>query len=158
MRTFLTTLILIFALNSVGFSQRQVTPEEREQTQISSAQRQTDLIAEFLDLTDEQADTIFQINLKFALLRMQLIDETRGGDRAGLRERLDELNEQREVEIMPLLNPEQAELFLENKREAEQRREQMRRAVEERRRTGDLQTDTAHRSLIVPIFTETTEE
>jgi len=46
------------------------------------------------------------------------------------------------------------ERFLEQQREAQARREQMRQAVEERRRTGDLQRDTADRSLIVPIFTE----
>ncbi|MCL2413844.1 MAG: hypothetical protein FWC94_01135 [Bacteroidales bacterium] len=154
MKTIFTTLVLFFVLNSIAFAQRQMAPEEREHMQISSALRQTELMAEFLDLTDEQIDTIFEINLKYAILRTQIMDDARNSDRTVLRNLLDELDEKREAEILPLLNANQTELFLEQKSEAQLRRDQMRQAVEERRRTGDLQRDTASRSLIVPIFRE----
>ena len=155
MKVFFTTLALFFVLSSIVFAQRRMAPEEREHMQISSALRQTELMAEFLNLTDNQIDTAFEINLKYAILRTQITDEVHSSERATLRNLLDELDEKRDAEILPLLNASQIELFLEQRNEAQLRRDQMRQAVEERRRTGDLQRDTtAGRSLIVPIFTE----
>ena len=155
MKIFFTTLALFFVLSSIVFAQRRMAPEEREHMQISSALRQTELMAESLNLTDNQIDTIFEINLKYAILRTQITDEVHSSERTTLRNLLDELDEKRDAEILPLLNASQIELFLEQRNEAQLRREQMRQAVEERRRTGDLQRDTtAGRSLIVPIFTE----
>ena len=149
---------LVFVLISDGFAQqrpaRQITAEEREYAQIVSATRQTELLADFLELNEAQADTIFEIYLRFGGLRFQAMDEARTEGRTDLRTTLETLDEQRDAEILLVLEPGQAERFLQQQTEAQVRREQMRQAVEDRRRTGDLQRDTADRSLIVPIFTE----
>jgi len=149
---------LIFALFAMSFAQqraaRQITAEEREYAQIVSATRQTELLADFLELNEVQVDTIFEIYLRFGGLRFQAMDDARTEGRTDLRETLEALDQQRDAEILSVLEPGQTERFLQQQSEAQMRREQMRQAVEERRRTGDLQRDTAGRSLIVPIFTE----
>jgi len=158
MKTFLTVIILSFVLISDGFAQqrpaRQMTTEEREYAQIVSATRQTELLADFLELNDVQVDTIFEIYLRFGGLRFQAMDEAHTEGRTDLRETLEALDQQRDAEILSLLDPSQTERFLQQQSEAQMRREQMRQAVEDRRRTRDLQRDTADRSLIVPIFIE----
>jgi len=158
MKTFLTVIILSFVLISDSFAQqrtsRQMTEEEREYAQFTSALRQTEQMADFLDLSDPQIEAIFEIYHRFATLRFQAMEEARTANRTDLRATLDALDEQRDAEILPILDPNQTALFLEHKNEAQARREQMRQAVEDRRRTRDLQRDTADRSLIVPIFTE----
>jgi len=149
---------LIFALFAMSFAQqraaRQITAEEREYAQIVSATRQTELLADFLELNETQVDTIFEIYLRFGGLRFQAMDDARTEGRTDLRETLEALDQQRDAEILSVLEPGQTERFLQQQTEAQMRRAQMRQAVEERRRTGDLQRDTADRSLIVPIFTE----
>ena len=156
MKTFLTVIVLSFVLISDGFAQqrpsRQMTAEEREYAQIVAATRQTELLSDFLELNERQIDTIFEIYLRFGGLRFQAMDEARTANRADLRDILDALDEQRDAEILSVLEPSQTERFLQQQSEAQMRREQMRQAVEDRRRTGDLQRDTADRSLIVPIF------
>jgi hypothetical protein len=82
------------------------------------------------------------------------MDDARSEGRTDLREILEALDQQRDAEILSVLESGQAERFLQQQSEAQMRRDQMRQAVEERRRTGDLQRDTADRSLIVPVFTE----
>jgi len=147
---------LIFALFAMSFAQqrpsRQMTAEEREYAQIVAATRQTELLSDFLELNERQIDTIFEIYLRFGGLRFQAMDEARTESRTDLRTTLETLDEQRDAEILSVLEPGQTERFLQQQTEAQMRREQMRQAVEDRRRTGDLQRDTADRSLIVPTF------
>jgi len=149
---------LIFALFAMSFAQqrpaRQMTAEEREYAQIVAATRQTELMADFLALNEAQIEGVFEIYLKFAELRFQAMDDARSEGRTDLREILEVLDQQRDAEILTVLEPSQTERFLQQQTEAQMRREQMRQAVEDRRRTGDLQRDTADRSLIVPIFIE----
>jgi len=158
MKTFFAIIILSFVLISDSFAQqrpaRQITAEEREYAQIVAATRQTELLADFLELNETQIDTIFEIYFRFGALRFQAMDDARTESRTDLRTTLETLDEQRDAEILLVLEPGQAERFLQQQTEAQVRREQMRQAVEDRRRTGDLQRDTADRSLIVPIFTE----
>jgi hypothetical protein len=140
MKTFITFATLIFALNYASFSQQatpqnlrhRLTPEEREQMQANSAQRQTEQMKEFLNLNEDQEKAILEINLKYAYLRTQVTQAARaeGGD---IRALLNELDEKREAEILPILNEDQTKLFLEQRVEQQQRRDQMRQRMEERR-------------------------
>jgi hypothetical protein len=158
MKTFFATIILSFVLISDSFAQqrpaRQITAEEREYAQIVAATRQTELLADFLELNETQIDVVFEIYFRFGALRFQAMDDARTESRTDLRTTLETLDEQRDAEILSVLEPGQTERFLQQQSEAQMRREQMRQAVEDRRRTGDLQRDTADRSLIVPVFTE----
>jgi hypothetical protein len=109
------------------------TPEEREQMLINSANRQTERLSEELNLDEEQEKTINDIFLRYAVLRTQISQAARAEERTDLRELLSELDEKRDAEILPILTESQMELFIKHKAEEQERREQMRQRVEERR-------------------------
>jgi len=145
MKTILT-IALILALNNVSFAQQgsrnsrqQMTPEQREEMLTVSAQRQTERMTEFLELNEEQQEAIHAINLKYAVLRVQITEAARTQEGMDIRTLLNELDERRDDEILPILNENQIDRFLEQKKEAQERREEMRQRVEERRRTGNLE-------------------
>jgi hypothetical protein len=115
------------------------TPEEREQMLMNSAQRQTERLKELLNLSEEQENAVSEINYRYAILRIQVSQVARTEERADLRELLSELDEKRDAEILPVLNEKQAELFIQSKNDQQERREQMRHRVEERRLQRELE-------------------
>ena len=149
MKTILTIAILIFALSNISFAQQtpprsqrqQMTPEQREEMLTASAQRQTDRMTEFLELDQEQQEAVHAINLKYAILRVQITEAARSEEGMHLPTLLNELDERRADEILPILNDSQIERFLEQRKEAQQQREQMRERVDERRRTRNLERE-----------------
>ena len=135
---------LILALSYASFAQQgpprgqrqALTPEQMEQMQIAQAQRQTEQMKTNLKLDEEQERTIGAINLKYVILRTQISEAARADQSLNLRELLNELDERRLDEILPILNEDQIEAFLKQRVEEIERREQR---FEERRQRGGEQ-------------------
>ena len=156
MKTFFTITFLVFALSKISFAQQatpenprqQMSPQERDEMQIASAQHQTDRMAEFLELNEEQTEAVHVINLKYTRLRIRVMEAARAENEASLRALLSELDELRESEILLILNEEQTERYLEQKKEAEERRNEMRQRIQEGRRPQRSETP------VIPVTTE----
>jgi uncharacterized membrane protein YgcG len=133
MKTLFTTITLIFALAYSGLAQHaeirdlrhELTPEERMQMQVAMAQRQTEQMKERLKLDKEQEKAINEINLKYAVLRAQIIDLARTQEDIDVRALMTELEEKLENEILPFLNPDQIDPYFELRKEQQERRQQM---------------------------------
>jgi ABC-type lipoprotein release transport system permease subunit len=144
----ITTIALIFALSYASFAQQsteqrrqRMNPEQREQMQVSSAQRQTEQMKALLNLDEEQESAIHKINLKYTILRTQVSEATRTEEGTNVRGFLSELEEKRESEILPILNENQIEIFFTQKKEQQERREQMRERVDQRRQQRTRDTE-----------------
>ncbi|MDR1951028.1 MAG: hypothetical protein LBP96_02215 [Bacteroidales bacterium] len=134
MKTILTTATLVFALSfncsaqqqQVMFRQgQQMTPEERTQLQVTMAQRQTQQMKERLKLDAEQEKAIGEINLKYAVLRVQVTDLAQSQEGADIPALMTELEAKQENDILPFLNENQIEPYYELKKEQQERRQQM---------------------------------
>jgi hypothetical protein len=139
MKTKLTIVALLVALSFNSFAQQlresrqRMDPAEREQMLIASANRQTEQMKELLSLDEEQEEAVNRINLRYAVLRTQVTEAARAQEGANLRELLAELEAKREAEILPVLNENQMEIFINHRKEQQERRDQMRQRVDERR-------------------------
>ena len=136
MKTILTTITLILALSHSGLAQQQtprnlrhdMTPEERMQMQVAMAQRQTALMKERLNLDADQEKNIGEINMKYAVLRIQIADLAQSQEGIDIRTLMTELEEKQENDILPFLNEDQMEPYFELKKEQEERRQHMRQS------------------------------
>jgi hypothetical protein len=134
MKTLLTTAILLFALSYSSSAQQaqprnlrhELTPEERTQMQVNMAERQTQQMKERLKLDEEQEKAVREINLKYTMLRVQILDLAQTQEGFDIPALLAELEEKRENEILPFLNDDQIDPYFALKKEQEERRLQMR--------------------------------
>ena len=141
MKTILTTIVMILALSYSSSAQQQtprnqrheMTPEERIQMQANQAQRQTEQMKTRLTLDEEQAKVIGEINLKYAVLRAQILEAARTEEGLDIRALITELEEKRENEILPFLNENQLDTYFTFKKEQEGRREQFQQNQRQRR-------------------------
>ena len=141
MKTTITTIAMILAL-SYGSSAQNTTPrnlrhqmssEERTQMQANAAQRQTEQMKERLNLDEEQTKAIGEINVKYSVLRVQIIEAARTEEGLDVRALIMELEEKRENEILPFLNENQLDTYFTFKKEQEGRREQFQQNQRQRR-------------------------
>ena len=132
MKAIFTTIVLVFALGYGGFAQQvmrmnmnQMTPEERTRMQVMMAQRQTQQMKERLKLDEEQEKAISEINVRYAVLRVQLAELAQTQEGTDLPALLRELEERQENEILPFLNEDQIDPYFALKKEQQERMQRM---------------------------------
>lgn len=112
-------ILFVFALIFVGNmsaqqkQQSKLTPEE-------SAQRQTNILARNLELTDEQKDKVYNIFLKYA---KPIVTWDRETDLAKQKEFLQKRMEEKDAEIKDVLTEEQNELYDVLRKKTEERKQ-----------------------------------
>ena len=131
MRTTLFTIVLV-ALSLNGSAQQPIqnlrydfTPEERMQMQIMMTQQQTREMVTRLNLDEEQEHAIGEINLKYILLRIQIMELAQTEEGLDIRALMNELEDKREKEVLPFLEEHQIEQYYVLKEEQQKRRQQM---------------------------------
>ncbi|MDR0437148.1 MAG: hypothetical protein LBH22_02460 [Bacteroidales bacterium] len=146
MKTILSLIVLTVALSFNGSAQQPIqnlrydfTPEERMQMQVRMTQQQTREMATRLGLDKEQEQAIGEINLKYTLLRIQIMELAQTEEVLDIRALMDELEEKREKEILPFLEEHQMEVYYVVKEEQQKRRQQMQQQRGEQRQRGDGQ-------------------
>lgn len=112
---FAVIIMSLSACNVNGQQRRQWSPEDM-------AERQTEMMNENLDLSEDQLISVKTINLKYAKEFQNSRDEIRG-DREKMRTLRDQLKEKKNAELKEVLNSEQFDKYvkLEEERAKEMR-------------------------------------
>ncbi|EKB48461.1 DUF4890 domain-containing protein [Cecembia lonarensis] len=114
-------IVVMFSLSLGVFAQRGGGPREMPKPE-QRAERMTNRMAEQLELTDEQKDRIYHINLKNAQERQAEMDARRAEADQRREGRRVQMQEQIK-EVESILNPEQAEKWAEMRESNRQRGE-----------------------------------
>lgn len=122
----LVTTVLLIPLNSyaheskgerIWMRMKNTTPEER-------ADFQTNRMNEFLNLSDEQTEKVWEINLKYSKERQQIFESE--GSRQEKRDRFREFHEHKRNELKSIFSEEQYKEYC-------SKRKEMKRRMKERR-------------------------
>jgi Spy/CpxP family protein refolding chaperone len=115
--------LVVFAVIVLSLSACNLNGQKRGQwSPKDMAKRQTEMMSKSLDLTEEQKESVFAINLKYAEEMKKSMADNKG-DREKMRTLRNQLNEKKNADLKETLSSEQFEKYI---KLLEERAEEMR--------------------------------